>query len=510
MPQQEEKASRLILDVPSNYSCDSPLIAKSIPAALCILDRNFKIVWMNETQEKLFGSLSKLRGRYCYEVHEKRKKVCPGCPVSKVFNYGLNKCVSIRRNILVNNGRGGLKRRHFKITATPVRDERGSVTQVLEHVVDVTSQVRAERRIKKRLQSVSKEINVIVRMDRQFMCSENSSLDRILGQSVEIAPTLVGAEICNLRILDTSGKALTSRASKGLNKKYLSKSVIEIGEGITGKVGLTKRPVVLNDIRSRRDIKFPEFIKNKGLHSLVSVPILLKNRLFGTLTVYDKKIAAFTKTDLKLLSNFANHIAILIDNIKMHKKIFLSYINTIKSLVSAVEARDKYTRGHSEKVTRFSMDIAAAIGLPKDDKVMLAYCGRLHDIGKIAIPDAILNKQSALTPSEMAEIHLHPAKGVEILSNLKFLEGGMPAIRHHHERYDGKGYPEGLKGRDIPILARIIGCADAFDAMTSERAYRPKMNAKDALEELKANRKKQFDPEVVNVFAGIFKSQKLT
>ncbi|MGB2705951.1 MAG: HD domain-containing phosphohydrolase [Candidatus Omnitrophota bacterium] len=508
MPQQI-KSSYSPLPVPSSYSYDSTVITNSISAALSIIDKDFRIIWVNNVMQGFFGPLDELKGRHCYEVYEKRKKVCHGCPTAKVFKHELNKCVSLRRNILVNNEKYR-KRKHFKLTATPIRDDKGNIVQVLEHVEDVTDELKVESRIKKKLHTISKEINFIFKLDRQFICSEESSLDKVLKQSAEIAPTLVDAKICNLRLVDSYGKILTSRTSKGLSKKYVSKSVMEIGEGITGKVGLAKKPLVVKDMLGRKDAKFPEFIKNEGLHSLISVPILLKNELLGTLTVYDKKIATFTKSDSRLLMNFANHIAILIDNIKTHKKIFTSYINTIKALVSAVEARDTYTRGHSEKVTKFAMDIAAGIGLPKDDKVMLAYCGRLHDIGKIAISDSILNKRGTLTAAEMAEIHLHPAKGVEILSNLKFLEEGMPAIRHHHERYDGKGYPEGLKGKDIPILARIIGCADAFDAMTSDRAYRPKMNAKKALEELKVNRKKQFDPEIITAFTSILKSQKLT
>jgi putative nucleotidyltransferase with HDIG domain len=189
-----------------------------------------------------------------------------------------------------------------------------------------------------------------------------------------------------------------------------------------------------------------------------------------------------------------------LDDIKTHKEIHRSYLNTIKSLVTAVEARDTYTRGHSEKVTKFALDIANALGLSKEDKLMLIYCGRLHDIGKIGISDAILNKPGPLTMSERAEVQLHPVRAVEMLSHLKFLERGIPAIRHHHERYDGKGYPDGLKGKDIPLLARILGCADAFDAMTSDRAYRKKMDLDIVLRELKTNRGKQFDPDVLDAF----------
>lgn len=183
------------------------------------------------------------------------------------------------------------------------------------------------------------------------------------------------------------------------------------------------------------------------------------------------------------------------------------YINTIKSLVSTVEAGDSYTRGHSERVTKFSLDIANALDLSTEERNLLAYCGRLHDIGKIAVADSILKKPGPLTVAERAEIQLHPVKAVEMLSNLKFLEKGLPAIRHHHERYDGRGYPDGLKGEDIPILARIIACADSFDAMTSDRAYRPKLDLADATTELKVNKKKQFDPKIAGVFIDILNAK---
>ncbi len=493
--------------IPTNYSCDTTFITNSLAAGLSIIDRNFKIVWMNKFMQDCFGPLDKLKGRRCYEIYEKRKKICLNCPTEKVFKYGLSKCVSLRRNIRVSTGKGHRKG-HFKLTATPIKDVKGNVVQVLEYVEDVTDEIKTENKIRKKLCVVSKGMNCMSKLDRQFVCSDESSLEKILRQSVEIASNLTSANICNLRIIDSSGKVLISRANKGLSKKYLSKTVMPLGEGLTGGAALKGKPIIVKDMLSRRDSKFHEFIKNEGLHSLISVPLILKKKLMGTLTVYDKKIGAFTKKDCELLISFADHISILMDSIKAHKRIFLSYLNTIKSLVSAVEARDRYTHGHSEKVTKFAMDIANNMGLSKDDRTMLAYCGRLHDIGKIAVSDLILNKKNSLTAAERAEIQLHPAKGVEILSNLKFLENGMPAIKYHHERYDGKGYPEGLKGKDIPVLARIIGCADAFDAMTSDRAYRQGMDMNDAICELKKNRKKQFDPEVVSVFLSLLKTKK--
>ena len=489
--------------LPSSYTYDPSIITKSISAAISILDKDFRIVWMNEIQQKWFGPLSKLKGEHCFEIYERRKKICPGCPVIKVFKYGLNECVSLRKNIIV----AGNQKRHFKLTAAPIKDKEGNVVQVLELVEDVTEQVEIERKVKRKLNLVSRELDFISRLDKQFVCSSEVSLDQVLKQVIEIVPALFGSNICNLRMINGDKKILITRASKGLSKGYIHKTVMQVGEGVAGKVAVTKKPIMIKDILAQQSIKFIEDLKKEGIRSIICVPIISKKETLGTLTVYDKKIGGFAKNDSKLLMNFSNHVAILVDNINIRKKVFISYMNTIKSLVSAVEARDTYTRGHSEKVTKYALDISKAIGLPKADRTILAYCGKLHDIGKIAVSDVILNKRGPLTPAERAEIQMHPMKGVEILSNLNFLKEGIPAVKHHHERYDGKGYPDGLKGKDIPLSARIIGCADSFDAMTSDRAYRRRRSMNKAIEELRANRKKQFDPDIADVFIDMLKAK---
>ena len=363
----------------------------------------------------------------------------------------------------------------------------------------------AYKAIKKKLQVVSKELDFISNLDRQFVYEHELSLEKVLKESINIAPALLGTNMCNIRILDGAKDSLITKASKGLSKKFTSNTVMSVGDGVAGIVAATKKPIIVKDALNSKILKFQTYMKIEGIQSVVCVPIILDGEISGTISVYDKKINAFTGNDKKLLFNFANHVAILIDNIRAHKKIFFSYINTIRSLVSAVEARDKYTCGHSEKVTKFSLEIAHALGLPKSDRMMLSYCGRLHDIGKIAISDSILNKPAALSPDERLLIQTHPERGVEILSNLTFLKEGIPAVKYHHERHDGKGYPENLKGKEIPLLAKIIGCADAYDAMTSYRAYRRGMTINEAIEEIKANRGKQFDPDISGVFIDIIK-----
>ncbi len=172
----------------------------------------------------------------------------------------------------------------------------------------------------------------------------------------------------------------------------------------------------------------------------------------------------------------------------------------VRSLAAAVDAKDPYTRGHSERVSEYSALLAEALWMPLDDIESIKVTGLLHDIGKIGVPDEILNKQGTLTDLESETVRLHPAVGRDILRHAPQLERAIKGVLHHHERWDGMGYPDGLKGEEIPIEARILAIADAFDAMTSDRPYRDAMSLEQALHELRLQAGKQFDPELVQVF----------
>lgn len=485
---------------------DATTIADSIGAGLCLIDRKMRVLWMNQIQQIWFGPLSSIKGKHCYEVFQRRHSVCPGCPATKIFRYGYSHSSCVKKEYLPNLH----CHRYFRLLSSPIRDKNGKVIQVLELNEDITDHIRSDRDVRKQLSAIKKELEFISRLDRDFISLEELSLDKILKQAVGIATSLVGTKMCSLRLLDSSHKSLISRVSVGIKRNFVEGISIRIGCGIPGKVARTKRPVVINNLERYKSGTFTKYLKIWGVRSAICVPILVRDEVTGTLALYDKRKDAFTKEDCRLLMCFANHIAILIDDIKAHREVFEAYLDTIKSLVSAVEARDPYTRGHSEKVTRLAIDIANIFGLSYDDKLMLTHCGRLHDIGKIAISDTILKKPGPLTIAERLEIQLHPLKGAEILSNLKFLQKGMSIIKHHHERFDGRGYPYGLKGKEIPFLARIISCADAFDAITSDRAYRAKRSVKEAVEELRSNRGKQFDPEILDAFIEVIKTKYLT
>lgn len=177
-----------------------------------------------------------------------------------------------------------------------------------------------------------------------------------------------------------------------------------------------------------------------------------------------------------------------------------TYLNVIKTLCKILVKKDPYTRQHSQHVTHYALLIGKALGFPKEELLVLEQAALLHDIGKIGIPDHILLKPGPLTESEWEVMRQHPDIGQEILEHIQVLHLEQNMVRHHHERYDGKGYPDGLTGGEIPIYSRILGIADSFHAMVSDRPYRKALSIEAAVEELKKNSGTQFDPELVEVF----------
>lgn len=177
-----------------------------------------------------------------------------------------------------------------------------------------------------------------------------------------------------------------------------------------------------------------------------------------------------------------------------------SYEDMESALIKALEAKDLYTQGHSERVCRLVSQIISKMVLEEDEKKEILRAAKLHDIGKIGIKDEILNKPGRLTEEEFAQIMDHPIIGYEIIKKIKNMENIAKIIRHHHERYDGNGYPDGLKGEEIPLGSRIIAVADSFDAMISKRSYRDAFTVAQAVKEIKQNSGKQFDPQVVSSF----------
>ena len=194
--------------------------------------------------------------------------------------------------------------------------------------------------------------------------------------------------------------------------------------------------------------------------------------------------------------------------LKRFTDVFEEAREVIIALAAAIDQRDPYTAGHSERVSYYAEMLGAAVGVSSEEREILRYGGLFHDIGKIAIRDDILLKSGKLTPAERLEIQRHPVVGRDLLKNMRTLESAMPIVYHHHERYDGSGYPEGLKGESIPLLARVASIADVYDALTTKRPYRDALTRAEALELMADECKKGWhDPTLFDLFLGLIEAR---
>ncbi|MCF6247314.1 MAG: HD domain-containing protein, partial [Desulfobacula sp.] len=245
--------------------------------------------------------------------------------------------------------------------------------------------------------------------------------------------------------------------------------------------------------------------KNKRLddvvHSMMVVPLKIRDKIFGVASAFSFSAdMLFNEKDIYYMNFITRKAAAAIENIALYENIYDNLFATLYAFVTALEVRDLYTRKHSTRVAKFAHMIAEEMGCTEEEIDIISFAGSLHDIGKIGIRDDILLKPGPLSNDEYEKIKEHPVIGADIIGKLGLWDREMEIIRHHHERFDGKGYPDGLAGEQIPKLARILCVADSYDAMASDRAYRKKMEKSNVLEIIKSNSGTQFDPEAVSMF----------
>jgi HD-GYP domain-containing protein (c-di-GMP phosphodiesterase class II) len=324
------------------------------------------------------------------------------------------------------------------------------------------------------------------------------NLDDLLNMMLSISTDMLGAEAGSILLLDDDREELVFAAATGEKKGQIKNIRVPVGEGIAGWVARENRSVLVAD--AQNDPRFFKKVDQKTefkTRSMIAVPLITKEKLIGVVEVLNKKSnELFTEEDKSVLEALSNQAAVAIDNAKLYGNMRSMFLNTVKSLAAAIETKDIYTSGHSARVTEYSEVIGRELGLKGSETEELRLAGLLHDIGKIGIDESILQKPSRLTPAEFAEIKKHPDYSASILGSIPQLKQIIPAIRHHHERFDGNGYPAGLKGRDIPYYSRILSVADTFDAMSSSRPYREALPFDACFDEIKKCSGTQFDPEV--------------
>ena len=241
--------------------------------------------------------------------------------------------------------------------------------------------------------------------------------------------------------------------------------------------------------------------------SLVSVPLMANpegvahGEVFGVINVMEKLEArSFDEADLRIIRSIADVSSIAIANIRNKQRLEASYFDTVGALALALEAKDVYTHGHSQRVTNMCMVVADVMKFENQQLDQIMFAGMLHDVGKIGVPESILLKKGPLTSTEFENIKRHPAEGERMLKHISFLDEASSIIRQHHERWDGNGYPDRLRGEEISLSARIMAIADSYDAMTTDRSYRKRLQPRQVLDELSKGKGTQFDPDCLDLF----------
>jgi response regulator RpfG family c-di-GMP phosphodiesterase len=238
--------------------------------------------------------------------------------------------------------------------------------------------------------------------------------------------------------------------------------------------------------------------------SFIAYPLNRGEHSRGVLLVIrNARNTAFSDLDFEIINVLGSQAGISLENAGLYKNLRDNYLKTIRAFALAVEAKDPYTHGHSENVMKYTIVLAKKLGLSDDEIEQIKYAGLLHDVGKIGISEAILNKPGRLTEEEFTQIKQHPDLGARIISDVPFLKSLVPLVLHHHERFDGKGYPRGLAGKDIPYGARILCVCDTYEAMTSDRPYRKAMPFEKATAIIEENKGLQFDPDIAEEFLHI-------
>jgi HD-GYP domain-containing protein (c-di-GMP phosphodiesterase class II) len=277
-----------------------------------------------------------------------------------------------------------------------------------------------------------------------------------------------------------------------LNQFPLTRKVLETGEPIE---------ISISDPDADRNER--ALLASLGFARVLITRFNVDGKSVGTIEVYRINDRAFRSDDARKIDALSSFAANAYSRIQLAAKLEIHYTETIEALVSALEARDPYTEAHAGRIRDLAVSIAIAMQLPYEERRAVRLGAILHDVGKIGISDTILLKPGPLTDEEWAIMRTHPEIGERMLKNIDFLAPALPIVRHHHERWDGKGYRDGLAGEDIPIGARIVAVCDAFDAMTSDRPYRKALSLEEACDELTKNSGTQFDPTCVDLVVDV-------
>lgn len=350
------------------------------------------------------------------------------------------------------------------------------------------------------------EISALLEISKIMILT--TDLDDLLNFIMDSSINLLHADSGSLMLIDEKSATLKIKIIKGMKSGFDKESFsVNIGEGISGLVASEGNPMIVH--KGDPLLEGKKKIYKGDVFSCISVPLKIKNMVIGVLNLNsEREDFKFSNQDIDILSAIASLASLAIEKSRLYEELINTNLRTIQALAYAIDAKDSYTAGHGQRTIEYAIKIARYMNMSEYEIKLLEYAASLHDIGKLGIPDSVLKKPQQLSEDEFEYIKEHVKIGANIIAPVEFLKEVTPLIFYHHERYDGHGYPEGLKGEEIPLGARILSVVDAYEAMTSDRPYRKALSQDRAIEELLRCAGTQFDPQIVEIFINILKKSR--
>jgi len=468
-----------------------------MPIGCIMFDTRFRVVSWNPAAEDIFGyTAAEVEGKQVFkqivpkQYREEAKEVWRRlmCGESTIFNENGN---------LAKDGRII----YCSWSNTTLYDDSGKVSGVLSMCQDITERMMVEEQLKHHVDNLA----ALSTIDAAI----NSSLDLRITLKVLLQETLkqLNVDAASVLLLDPYSQMLEYKAGMGFDTRRIGFSRVRLGESYAGNVARERKIRIVSNAGNSQEWDAPHnLLSCEGFKAYVGVPLVSKGQVKGVLEIFHRSPLEPSQDWLVFVEAFAGQAAIALDNAEVydclqnsHSELLLAYDTTIEGWSRALDFRDKETEGHSRRVTDLTVRIAREMGIGKDKLIHIRRGALLHDIGKLGVPDSILLKPGQLTDVEFDIMKQHTRIAFSILSPIEFLRPAIEIPHYHHEKWDGSGYPHGMKGDEIPISARIFAYVDVWDALLSDRPYRKAWPFEKVRDYIRSQSGMHFDPNLLNV-----------
>jgi len=410
---------------------------------------------------------------------------------------------------LISKGQvvGGLSVQAFKPRVFNKNHQRllESLAALLAGVIASTHLIEHSKNQISRLQALH-DIDLVINSSMDLQVTLNILLDQVIDKLAVDATVIL--------LYNSKTNMLEYTASHGFRNDAIKQYAIEMNEGISGKTAMERHLVQALNLLDGTKFPYTQIMQDEQFKSYYSVPLIAKGQVKGVLDIFNRSLLNPDNAWFNFLETLAGQAAIAIDNTSLledlhqsNSALRLAYDKTLEGWSRALDLRDKETEGHTQRVVDMTLQIARAMGVAESALVHIRRGALLHDIGKMGIPDAILLKPGSLTDNEWEIMHQHPIYAYELLYPIEYLRPALDIPYAHHERWDGSGYPRQLKGTDIPLAARIFAVVDVWDALTSDRPYRPAWSAKKTIAYIQKQNGTFFDPQIIEIFLSLIKNE---